>query len=94
MVESIFSSDMRKPVTKTINCGSKAEIAQVVSTVEKSVRVRRANINILPNISRGPFLVLVFGIFGIDFAPIKRYHQFCSRAYRMFKIILECSRSF
>ena len=57
MVESIFSSDMRKPVTKTINCGSKAEIAQVVSTVEKSVRVRRAKINILPNISRGPFLV-------------------------------------
>lgn len=38
VVESIFSSDMRKPVTKTINCGSKAEIAQVVSTVEKSVR--------------------------------------------------------
>ena len=45
-------------MTKTINCGSKAEIAQVVSTVEKSVRVRRAKINILPNISRGEFFGL------------------------------------
>ena len=27
----------RKPVTRTINCGSKSEIAQVVSTVETSV---------------------------------------------------------
>ena len=28
---------MRQPVTKTINCGSKAEIGQVVSNVETSV---------------------------------------------------------
>jgi len=37
VVESIFSSAMRQPVTKTINCGSKAEIAQVLSTVETSL---------------------------------------------------------
>ena len=55
-------------MTKTINCGSKAEIAQVVSTVEKSVRVRRAKINILPNISRGAF----FGLLK-DMAKIRHY---------------------
>lgn len=37
VVESIFSPGMRQPVSKTINCGSKDEIAQVVSTVETSV---------------------------------------------------------
>ena len=37
VVESISTPEMRQPVTKTINCGSKAEIAQVVSTVETSV---------------------------------------------------------
>ena len=37
VVESISTPEMRRPVTKTINCGSKAEIAQVVSTVETSV---------------------------------------------------------
>jgi len=38
VVQSVFSSGlMREPVSRTINCGSKAEIAQVVSTVETSV---------------------------------------------------------
>ena len=40
VVESIFSSAMRQPVMKTINCGSKAEIAQVLSTVETSLQAK------------------------------------------------------
>merc|ERR1719412_2400560 len=37
VVDSITAQGFRKPVSRTINCGSKAEIAQVVSTVETSV---------------------------------------------------------
>lgn len=51
VVESIFSSGMRQPVTKTINCGSKAEIAQVVSTVETSVL---AGTRVSPSPQYGP----------------------------------------
>merc|ERR1719195_1926209 len=51
VVESIFSSAMKQPVTKTINCGSKAEIAQVVSTVETSVL---AGTRVSPSPQYGP----------------------------------------
>merc|ERR1719367_751027 len=37
VVESITTQGFRRPVSRTINCGSKSEIAQVVSTVETSV---------------------------------------------------------
>ena len=34
MLNIIVAAGMRQPVSRSINCGSKAEIAQVVSTVE------------------------------------------------------------
>ena len=51
VVESIFSPGMRQPVMKTINCGSKAEIAQVLSTVETSLR---AKTKVSPSPQYGP----------------------------------------